>query len=94
VALAAGLSQASSSVSAGSATEAVDVAATFAVVREKLNLTHFNGDFQAALHPVRVAPVESGSSVSSWDHSSGVAVVSGERITHWSQPTAPTIPLD
>jgi hypothetical protein len=42
VALAAGASQASSSVSAGSAMEAVDAAATFAVVKQKLNRTHFN----------------------------------------------------
>jgi hypothetical protein len=39
--LAAGASQASSSVSANSAMEAADVAATFAVVQQKLNRTHF-----------------------------------------------------
>ena len=42
VALAAGASRASSSVSAGSAMEAADVAATSAAVRQKLNLTPSN----------------------------------------------------
>jgi hypothetical protein len=42
VALAAGASEASSSVSAGSAMEAANVAATFAAVQQKLNPTHFN----------------------------------------------------
>jgi hypothetical protein len=42
VVLAASASQASSSVSAGSATEAVDAAATFAVVKQKLNRTLFD----------------------------------------------------
>jgi hypothetical protein len=39
--LAAGAPQASSSVSANSAMEAADVAATFAVAQQKLNRTHF-----------------------------------------------------
>ena len=42
VALAASALQASSSVSAGSAMEAVDAAATFAAGKQKLNRTRFN----------------------------------------------------
>jgi hypothetical protein len=42
VALAVGPSQASSSVSAGSAMEAVNVAVMFAAVRQKLNPIQFN----------------------------------------------------
>src|SRR6516162_1378242 len=42
VALGASASQASSSVSAGSVMEAVDAAATFAAVKQKLNPTPFN----------------------------------------------------
>jgi hypothetical protein len=42
MALAGGASQASSSVSAGNAMEAANVAATFAAVQQKLNQTHLN----------------------------------------------------
>jgi len=56
VALAASASQASSSVSAGSAMEAVNVAATFAAAQQKLNRTYFNDWLPSSTPPSESCP--------------------------------------
>ena len=55
VAWAASPSQASSSVSAGTATEAANVAVMFAAVQRKLNQTHF--DDLSSTPPDEIAPL-------------------------------------